>query len=50
MNRDRAQELKEFAQTIANRFSNPTRVGNQNHETFRSTSIYIIAKSNSYFS
>ena len=34
MNRDRAQELKEFAQTIADRFSNPTRVGNQNHETF----------------
>ena len=34
MNRDRALELKKFAQTIADRFSNFNRDGNQNKETF----------------
>ena len=34
MNRDRALELKKFAQTIAERFSNFSRDGNQNKETF----------------
>ena len=34
MNRDRALELKKFAQTIADRFSKFNRDGNQNKETF----------------
>ena len=34
MNRDRALELKKFAETIADRFSNFNRDGNQNKETF----------------
>ena len=34
MNRDRALELKKFAQTVADRFSNFNRDGNQNKETF----------------
>ena len=34
MNKERAKELKEFAQTIADRFSNFNRSGNQNNETF----------------
>ena len=34
MNKERAKELKEFAQTMADRFSNFNRSGNQNNETF----------------
>ena len=34
MNKDRALELKKFAETIADRFSNFNRDGNQNKETF----------------
>ena len=34
MNRDRAKELKEFAQTVADRYSKFNRLGNQNQETF----------------
>ena len=34
MKKDRALELNEFAETIADRFSNFARSGNQNNETF----------------
>tara|TARA_R100001224_G_scaffold40055_1_gene22903 strand:- start:311 stop:643 length:333 start_codon:yes stop_codon:yes gene_type:complete len=34
MNKERAKDLKEFATTIAERFSNFSRSGNQNNETF----------------
>ena len=34
MKKDRALELNEFAETIADRFSNFNRSGNQNNETF----------------
>jgi hypothetical protein len=34
MNKERAKELNEFCQTIAERFSNTSRQGNINNETF----------------
>ena len=43
MNKERAKELKEFAHTIADRFSNFNRSGNQNKETFMVAEVIPIS-------
>ena len=41
MNKERAKELHEFCNTVAERFSNKTRQGNVNNETFNVDSSHF---------